>query len=100
MKRILVNRIRDTKLYNKICSAHEAANLIKPGMVIGCSGFTPSGYPKAVPMALAVIAQKKNEDMMIDLLTGASVGEELDGYLVESGIINRRYPYQSNKKLR
>ncbi len=34
-------------------SADEAAALIQPGSILGMSGFTGSGYPKAVPVALA-----------------------------------------------
>ena len=41
----------------KITTAEAAAALIKDGMNIGVSGFTPSGYPKAVPLALAEIAK-------------------------------------------
>ncbi|MDO4768920.1 MAG: propionyl-CoA--succinate CoA transferase, partial [Brachymonas sp.] len=37
----------------KIMSAEAAAALIMPGDVIGMSGFTGSGYPKAVPQELA-----------------------------------------------
>ena len=40
-------------LSQKIMSAVEAADLIKNGECIGISGFTLSGYPKAVPEALA-----------------------------------------------
>ena len=48
------DRVRNTELHAKIVSAEEAAAFIKPGMNIGVSGFTPAGYPKAVPMALAL----------------------------------------------
>ncbi|MBF8435618.1 acetyl-CoA hydrolase/transferase family protein [Halanaerobiaceae bacterium Z-7014] len=92
------NRIRNKSLRDKIISADEAAAIIKSGMTIGCSGFTPSGYPKAVPLALVEKAQ--GEDFNINILTGASVGSELDGALAEAGLINRRYPYQSDKNLR
>jgi succinyl-CoA:acetate CoA-transferase len=33
--------------------AESAAALIQPGETVAMSGFTGSGYPKAVPMALA-----------------------------------------------
>ena len=92
------NRIRNKVLKEKIISADGAASMIKSGMTIGCSGFTPSGYPKAVPLAL--IKKDKGEDFNINILTGASVGSELDGVLAQAGLINRRYPYQSDKNLR
>ena len=37
----------------KIMSAEAAAEFVKDGDNVGTSGFTPSGYPKAVPLALA-----------------------------------------------
>ena len=94
------NRIRNSQLHKKIMSAEKAAELIKDGMVVATSGFTPAGYPKAVPLALAKLVKNGKKKVKIDLLTGASVGEELDGALSEEGIIARRYPYQTNKLLR
>ena len=76
----------------------EAAELIKPGMNVGTSGFTPSGYPKAVPLALA--ERMKEHPFKINLYTGASVGPELDGALCEVNGIDKRMPYQTNKLLR
>ncbi len=63
------------------------------------SGFTSAGYPKLVPQALAERADA-GEDLRLTLITGASVGDELDGALARSGALARRYPYQSNKDLR
>ncbi len=48
-----MDRIRMKALESKVMSADEAALHIKDGMTIATSGFTPSGYPKAVPKALA-----------------------------------------------
>ena len=100
MEKMNSNRIRNSQLQKKIMDAEEAAELIKNGMTIATSGFTPAGYPKAVPLALAKRVKKSKEKLQISLLTGASVGEELDGVLTEAGIIARRYPYQTNKLLR
>ncbi|MHC2995681.1 MAG: acetyl-CoA hydrolase [Candidatus Atribacteria bacterium] len=97
---VVNERIRNSKLQEKVISAEQAAELIKDGMIIATSGFTPAGYPKAVPLALAKRVKKSKEKLQISLLTGASVGEELDGALTETGIIVRRYPYQTNKLLR
>jgi len=93
-------RIRNSQLQKKIMSPEQAAELIKDGMIIATSGFTPAGYPKAVPLALAKRIKNNKEKLQISLLTGASVGEELDGTLTEAGIIARRCPYQTNKLLR
>ncbi|WP_278682178.1 acetyl-CoA hydrolase/transferase family protein [Paraclostridium bifermentans] len=92
-------RLRCDELKSKVMSAKEAAKLFEDNMVVGTSGFTPAGYPKAVPLALADRV-KNGEDIGITLITGASVGPELDGALSELGIIKRRYPYQTNSSCR
>ena len=92
------DRIRNTALHAKITTAEAAAALIKPGMNVGTSGFTPAGYPKAVPLALA--ARMKENPFKINLWTGASVGKELDGALAEVKGIKKRLPYQTNDVLR
>lgn len=92
------DRVRNVALRDKIVSAEEAASIIKPGMNIGTSGFTPAGYPKAVPLALA--ARMKENPFKINLWTGASVGKELDGALAEVKGIQKRFPYQTNDSLR
>ncbi|HWQ61692.1 MAG TPA: acetyl-CoA hydrolase/transferase family protein [Negativicutes bacterium] len=91
-------RVRCKALHAKIVTAEEAAAIIKPGMNIGTSGFTPAGYPKAVPLALA--ERIKKEHFKVNLWTGASVGKELDGALAEAGGIAKRLPYQTNDALR
>ncbi|PAB57618.1 acetyl-CoA hydrolase/transferase family protein [Anaeromicrobium sediminis] len=96
---MLEKRIRREDLKSKVVSAEEAAKLIEDGMVVATSGFTPSGYPKAVPLALAKRAEA-GEEIGITLLTGASVGDELDGALGRAGVIKRRFPYQTHKDIR
>lgn len=97
-KNSILDRVKCPKLQDKIMTAEQAAEFIKDGMNVATSGFTPSGYPKAVPLAIAEKAKK--EPMKINLWTGASVGPELDGALNEAGAINRRLPYQTNDALR
>jgi succinyl-CoA:acetate CoA-transferase len=98
--RLMNRRIKNKKIQEKLITAEEAAKLIKDGMTVATSGFTPAGYPKVIPLALAKRVKKSKEKLQISLLTGASVGEEIDGALTEAGIIARRYPYQTNKLLR
>jgi succinyl-CoA:acetate CoA-transferase len=93
-------RIRNKELCKKVVSAEQAAGLIKDGMLVGTSGFTPSGYPKAVPLALAGRVRKTGKKVNIGLLTGASVGKELDEALTKAGIVVRRYPYQTDRAVR
>lgn len=95
----LKERLRNPKAFDLIMTAEEAAEMIEDKMVIGASGFTPSGYPKAVPMAVAERA-KAGERLKLDLYSGASVGPELDGAWAEAGIIRKRLPYHTNATIR
>lgn len=92
-------RMKCEALKDRITTAEAAATLIRSGMTLGTSGFTPTGYPKAVPAALAARFQKE-KGCCINLYTGASVGKGLDGALAEAGAINRRMPYQTNTSVR
>ena len=92
------DRVRCAALHSKIVSAEVAAEAIKPGMNIGTSGFTPAGYPKAVPLALAEKAKKN--PFKINLWTGASVGAELDGALATAECVQKRLPYQTSTEMR
>lgn len=96
-------RIQCDKLRSKIMSAEQAAELVRHNMNVGTSGFTGSGYPKAVPLALAEKAKKlheKGEPFRINLWTGASTGPELDGALAEANAVGFRMPFQSDKNMR
>lgn len=84
-------------------TAEEAAALIKNGDNIGLSGFTASGTPKVVTVALAERAQKlheNGEEFKINLYTGASTNDHVDGELSRANAINMRTPYQSHKDCR
>ena len=94
----ITDRVRNKDLLSKIVSAEEVANWIQPGWTIGCSGFTASAYPKAVPLALA--ERMKKEPFQVNIWTGASTGPELDGALAEVKGIKQRLPYQTDSKLR
>ncbi|MGE4373127.1 MAG: acetyl-CoA hydrolase/transferase family protein [Xanthobacter sp.] len=92
------DRIRLASLRDKIVSAEEAASLIRDGMIVGMSGFTRAGEAKAVPMALAERAQ--HEPMKITLITGASLGNDLDKQMAEAHLLSRRIPFQADPALR
>ena len=96
----LKERIRNEALFDLIMDAKQASQYIKDGMVIGTSGFTPSGYPKDVPLALAERVKEEGKPFKVDLYTGASVGSEIDQTWSELGMIGRRLPYQTSNKLR
>ena len=93
------SRILNDSLKSKICSAKEAALLLKDGMTVAVSGFTLSSYPKAVPVALAERV-KHGEKIKLNLYSGASTGDELDGIWADCGILDHRLPYQTNRKVR
>ena len=96
-------RIRNAALRSKVCSAEDAAELIKNGDLVGASGFTGAGYPKAVPQALAKRmehAHKEGHEYRIRLITGASTGPQLDGELAKVNGISFRAPYNSDPGLR
>ncbi len=96
-------RVLNSRLAQKIMSADEAAALIKSGDQIGMSGFTGSGYPKAVPIELArriSDANFRGQKFQVSVFTGASTGPELDGALAMAGGINLRLPYQSDPETR
>jgi succinyl-CoA:acetate CoA-transferase len=93
------SRIMSPALRSKIMSADDAAALVPHGANVGMSGFTGSGYPKAVPMALArriEQAQARGEEFRIGVWTGASTAPELDGALAKVNGIELRLPYQSD----
>lgn len=92
------DRVRLPSLLDKVMSAAEAADLIQDGMTVGMSGFTRAGEAKAVPQALAMRA--KERPLRISLMTGASLGNDLDKQLTEAGVLARRMPFQVDSTLR
>src|ERR1700756_4609038 len=96
-------RVLNTRLAQRIMSATEAAALIRSGNQVGMSGFTGSGYPKAVPIELArriAEANLRGQKFQVSVFTGASTGPELDGALAMAGGIHLRLPYQSDPETR
>lgn len=93
------NRIKLKALRQKIRSSREASSYIEPGMTLGVSGFTLSGYPKKVAKALSMKA-KKGEKLDLTVYSGASLGDDFDGLLTRSGVLKCRMPYQTNADLR
>ncbi|MFG5864305.1 acetyl-CoA hydrolase/transferase family protein [Metapseudomonas sp. CR1201] len=92
------DRVRLSSLLGKVMSAAEAAALIEDGMTVGMSGFTRAGEAKAVPQALAERARE--QPLQISLMTGASLGNDLDKQLTEAGVLARRMPFQVDSTLR
>ena len=88
--------------YRRI-TAQQAASLINNNEIVGFSGFTPAGCPKAVSKELAIRAEdehKKGNPFKIGIYAGASTGDSIDGVLARSNAIKFRTPYQSINDLR
>ncbi len=92
------DRIRMNSLWGRVMSPEEAALMIHDGMVVGMSGFTRAGDCKEVPFALAERARQ--EPLKITLMTGASLGNDIDQILAEADVIARRIPFQGDPTLR
>ncbi len=69
------DRIQHAGLAHKVMPAEAAAEFIGPGDTVGMNGFTGSGYPKAVPEALArpiSASHAAGTPFRINVCTGAS----------------------------
>lgn len=92
------DRIGLKSLWAKVVSPEQAAMHIKDGMVVGMSGFTRAGDAKVVPLALAERA--KRDGLKITLMTGASLGSDVDKTLAQAHALSRRLPFQADPVLR
>lgn len=63
---------------------------------LAISGFGSVGYPKSVPNAFV----ETDRDFSLTIISGGSVGKEIDDDLMEAGAIDRRYPYQARTPAR
>ncbi len=52
----LESRVRRKSLLNKVMKPEDTIKFFENGQNLVWSGFTPAGYPKAVPIALAMVA--------------------------------------------
>ena len=84
-------RIRLPRLRERLMSPEAAAALFRDGMTVGMSGFTRAGDCKAVPFALAERAA--HEPLRITLMTGASLGNDIDKVLTEARVIATLKPW-------
>lgn len=97
----LQDRVRCKSLLDKVKTAEQCVEYFKDGMNLGWSGFTPAGYPKAVPIALAEHVEKNNLQgkLKFNLFIGASVGAETENRWAQNDMIDRRWPYQTGKDI-
>jgi len=84
-------------------TAEEAASMINNGDTLGLSGFTAPGTPKAITEALAKKAEAEHAEgrpFKVNIFSGASTSDHVDGVLSRANAINRRAPYQNVPDLR
>ena len=97
------DRIDYPAFESKVMSAEEAAEFINNGDMIGTSGFTGAGYPKAMPGAIAAkakAAHDRGDEWAVKILTGASTAPENDGVLAEADAVSFRSPFNTDPKMR
>ncbi|KAM7454942.1 hypothetical protein BLSTO_04302, partial [Blastocystis sp. subtype 1] len=100
MSATLASRCARKSLLSKVMTPSEAAHkFFKTGMTVGFSGFTPAGYPKVVPIALADMVEKEGAKLQFELFAGASVGAETEDRWAKLGMESRRWPYQTGKNI-
>jgi len=97
----LESRVRRKSLLSKVVKAEDCIQHFKAGQNLLWSGFTPAGYPKAVPIALAdhVEANNLQGKLKFNLFIGASVGAETEDRWATLDMIDRRWPYQTGKNI-
>jgi len=95
----LAGRIRRKSLLSRVMAAEETIRFFRDGMDLGWSGFTPVGYPKVVPLALADYVEKNNLQgkMRFNLFIGASIGAEVEDRWASLQMTDKRWPYQTGK---
>ncbi|GAB3310690.1 acetyl-CoA hydrolase/transferase C-terminal domain-containing protein [Haloplanus salinarum] len=79
-----------------VTDAEGAAALVADDATVLTSGFGSVGYPKAVPLAMA----EADRDRSLTVVSGGTVGDEIDTDLLETGAIDRRFPYQGTRAAR
>jgi len=88
-------RILCPPLRELVMSAEEAASQIKSGMVLCTSGFG-TGYPKAIPSALA----ESKHATGLTLINGAARGDMHIGAMAKSGILKKFSGFLYNEDAR
>jgi succinyl-CoA:acetate CoA-transferase len=78
-----------------VTDAESAAGEVADDATLLTSGFGSVGYPKAVPEALA----ESGRDLALTVVSGGSVGPEIDTALVEADAVDRRYPFQARPEI-
>ncbi|MFH1742387.1 MAG: acetyl-CoA hydrolase/transferase C-terminal domain-containing protein [bacterium] len=90
----LNDRIENKDLLAKVIPVEEAVKLVQNKCTMAISGFTKSGEPKTFLPSLSRYLSTSASNTKIDLLSGASISEEVEDRLAP--FISRRGPYMSS----
>jgi len=85
-------RLRDPRLFDLIVAPEEAASLITDGMTVGFGGFTAVGCPKEIPITLSKKTTTNSNNISLNVLSGGSLGPEVENLLAGAGMVKRRAP--------
>jgi len=92
------DNVFNRQLRSKIAQPAEASLLIQNGMTVAMGGVTASGYPKLIPAEL-IKRKMAGEDLQINLISGSSVGPEIDEAMSTTDIIRWRAPLTDSRML-
>jgi succinyl-CoA:acetate CoA-transferase len=87
------NRIEGTL---PVETAPDVADGVSRDATLAVSGFGSVGYPKAVPLALAA----SDRELSLTVISGGSLGDEIDTELAAAGAVARRYPFATRTAIR
>ena len=101
MSAALLSRIARKDFHKYIVPAQATLEHFQHGQSVGWSGFSATGYPKAVPAAVAQHVEDNNLQgkLQFDLYVGASVGAEVEDRWARNKMTRQRWPFQSSKEL-
>lgn len=95
----VLQKIRKKSLHSRVMEPEQTIPLFKNGMVMGWSGFGPSGDPKVIPTLLADHVEQNNLQgkLRFTLFTGASISADIDSRWAALEMTEHRWPYQNAK---
>jgi len=101
MSKEFLSRIKRPAFHSKIMKVEDTLKFFRDGQALGMSGFTPAGYPKAVPIMLGNHVEQNSLQgkMRFKVYSGASTGAETLDNWARLNMISRLYPYQTGKNI-
>jgi len=93
-------RVRNAEVLKKFVQPEGIIPFFKDGMILGFSGFI-EGHPKMSGAVLADHVEQNNLQgkLGFTILSGASIGLDIDDRWASLGMVKRRFPFQLTKVL-